>query len=57
MASIDNIQAKIPLDVVIIGAGIGGLATATVSIQIISQSYFHKFETGLCASWYESNSL
>jgi ribulose 1,5-bisphosphate synthetase/thiazole synthase len=29
-----NIQAKISLDIIIIGAGIGGLATAIVSINL-----------------------
>ncbi len=31
MSSINNIKAKIPLDVGIVGGGIGGLAVATVS--------------------------
>jgi len=30
----ENIKAKIPLDVIIIGAGIGGLTTAIVSINL-----------------------
>lgn len=31
MSSINNIQTKVPFNVAIIGAGIGGLAAATVS--------------------------
>ena len=31
MDSIENITAQIPLNVIVIGAGLGGLAAATVS--------------------------
>lgn len=30
MDSIDNITAQIPLNIIVVGAGIGGLAAATV---------------------------
>jgi len=33
MDSVETIRTKIPLDVIIVGAGVGGLATATVSIK------------------------
>jgi predicted NAD/FAD-binding protein len=32
MVSVDQIQAKIPLKIAVVGAGIGGLAAAIVSI-------------------------
>ena len=35
IVNVDNIRAKIPLRVIIAGAGIGGLAAATVSHLII----------------------
>jgi ribulose 1,5-bisphosphate synthetase/thiazole synthase len=34
MDGFQNIKAKIPLDVIIIGAGIDGLTTAIVSINL-----------------------
>ena len=34
MSSVENIRAKISLDVIVIGAGIGGLAAAVVSIRM-----------------------
>jgi ribulose 1,5-bisphosphate synthetase/thiazole synthase len=34
MNAVEKIKAHIPLDVIIIGAGIGGLAAATVSINL-----------------------
>jgi ribulose 1,5-bisphosphate synthetase/thiazole synthase len=33
MDSVETIQAKIPIDVIIVGAGVGGLAAATVSVK------------------------
>jgi ribulose 1,5-bisphosphate synthetase/thiazole synthase len=33
-AALKNIKTKIPLDAIIIGAGISGLAAATVSINL-----------------------
>ncbi len=57
MDTVENIKAKIRLNVIIIGAGIGGLAAATVSINLrisgvsrsdnVNQSYFNKFKIGL----------
>jgi cation diffusion facilitator CzcD-associated flavoprotein CzcO len=33
MDSVETIQTRIPLNVAIVGAGIGGLAAATVSVK------------------------
>jgi ribulose 1,5-bisphosphate synthetase/thiazole synthase len=50
MDSVENIRAKIPLNVIIIGAGIGGLAAATVSIEknyVFRSSYDKKIQIGM----------
>ena len=40
MSSVENIRSKISLDVIVIGAGIGGLAAAMVGIRMSKKKIY-----------------